>query len=185
MDMYKRDSPDAMTEDELFETSKEPRVEVVLPVVPLDNQEGLNQKFALGILNWSTFKDQSKLLSGYPSDLTDESESTSDSKTDVDPWNQAAKLSLLRSSRGNGLAALGIMADMIIGSSPKLQTTSPQQEGSDKGTSGIRKRETKNTVEDANDEEENDEEEEAPKAKKKKTDNRQKTGKAEQSKKKK
>lgn len=133
LNSYTRDELEAMTENDIFEKIKEPRVEVILPIVPIDTMEGLTAKFALGILSWSAFVEQSKLLAGYPSDMSEESDPSYNSDRDKDPWHQAEKISLLRGTRGVGLNSLGLVADLIFGSVQKVQPKS--ENGKKVGTS--------------------------------------------------
>jgi len=134
--LYTDDDTRKMTDNELFNVATEPRVTVVLPIIPLDSHEMLLQKYALGIIDWRTYVESSKRISGDPTDITDESIPNSERDDNEDPWNQEFKLSMLRSARGTSLSSLGLVPEVMFGKKPAIMLNKGDKQQNGNSTEG-------------------------------------------------
>lgn len=109
---YTKMELESMSEDDLFDKAKDPRVTVGFSLVPVDTMEGLITKFALGVLDWDNFRQMALLMGGYPTHLVNQSASSS--KKDQDPWQQEYKLNLVRTMNASALNRLGAAGTVIF-----------------------------------------------------------------------
>lgn len=120
---YTKTELDDMSEEELFNKTKDPRVHVGFSQVPVDTDDGLLRKFALGVVDWPNYRQMSLLMGGYPQHLINQ---TGKEEKKKDPWDQQYKLSILRSADAEALTKLGASGTVVF---PPAQPVAPAPAG--------------------------------------------------------
>lgn len=161
---YTRVELDSMSEEELFNKSNDPRVHVGFSQVPVDTDDGLLRKYALGLLDWPNFRQMSLLTGGYPQHLINQ---TGKEEKKGDPWNQQYKLSVLRSADAEALAKLGAMGTVVF---PPAQPVSQTTDGAGQTPAPSKKTKKKDQTDNNNEDRQtrDDADDESAKRKKKK-----------------
>lgn len=122
-----------MSEEELFDVTNDPRVTVGFPMVPTDTDEGMLQKYALGMFSFDMYRQLALTSGGYPANVIDSVEGKKD------PWNQQYKLQMVRSAKSqDALQKLAGAGTVVF---PVQKPLGPAPENKDKD----KKRKTKDS----------------------------------------
>ncbi len=90
---------------EMRERFQGPHVNIVLPIIPNEPFDILTDKYLLGLIDWNSFRQNSRVLSGYLVDYTDECSSEDGSGGGCeDPWSDPADRVALLAQRNPSLA---------------------------------------------------------------------------------